>query len=87
MNCGKIKAKRTSRDIIQGLFDKGKKGAAFRHRLTQCLHASDCGRICRRLVKAYGIRIVACVDAHTGEETPLYESLEDPEFECPEGLF
>ena len=57
------------------------------HRFAVCVHASDCRRLCPRLVKGPGISQVACVNIETGEQRPLYESLEDPDFECPEGLF
>ncbi len=58
-----------------------------KHRLLQCLSASKCRRLCPRLVKAYGRPLVWCVDVKTGDKTPLYDALEDPAFECPEGLF
>lgn len=75
------------RAILRELFVRGQYVAAATHRLSQCLHASKCGRLCPRLVKAYGRPLVWCVDVETGDKTPLYKALEDPDFECPEGLF
>ena len=72
---------------IARLFARGKPEAAFRHRLAQCLHASDCGRLCERLVKAPGKSSVWCVDVPTGERVELYPALEREDFHCPEGRF
>lgn len=52
-----------------------------------CGRATDCGRLCKRLVKAPGLGQVHCVDIATGEKTELYPALEDPDFHCPEGRF
>lgn len=89
-DCGKRLAVKTSaetRSLIQGLFARGAGSAAFKHRLSQCVHASDCGRVCERLVKWAGKAGVFCVDVKTGEKTLLYPALERPEFHCPEGRF
>lgn len=80
-------AAETVRTVIARLFAAGGDKAAFAHRLNVCLHASQCGRICSRLVKAPGVAGVHCVDVATGKITPLYETLDDPAFLCPEGLF
>ena len=73
----------------EGLFKVPKSASPnlVAQRLAQCCHASECDRLCPRLVKGPGISQVACVNIETGEQRPLYESLEDPDFECPEGLF
>ena len=70
------------RETIDALFGSNPK-AAFRHRLEQCLHATSCGRICERLVKAPGKRVVLCVDIRTDDERLLYEALAEPNFHCP----
>lgn len=82
-----IKGPAETRGLIQALFARGAGLAAFKHRLAQCLHASDCGRICERLVKWPGKSLVCCVDSKTGEKTLLYPALESKDFRCPEGRF
>jgi hypothetical protein len=42
------------RRLIDQLFAAGQAEAAAAHRLNVCLHATPCGRICERLVKAPG---------------------------------
>ena len=78
-------------EVIGGLFAAGKAEAAFKHRLSQCCHASDCGRLCRRLIKGPGVSQVRCNINYGDDGQPaladLYESLKDPAFKCPEGLF
>ncbi len=76
-----------TREVIAPLFERGNVKAAFSHRLFQCTHATGCGRLCERLVKAPGKASVTCVDVTTGGKTDLYAALENPEFECPKGLF
>lgn len=71
---------------VEGLFASGNIKAAFRHRLNQCLRASDCGRVCERFVKGPG-KLAYCVDAQTGEKVLLYPALEDEHFACPRGRF
>jgi len=58
-----------------------------RFRAEICNHASPCGTWCERLVKGYGLRLVYCGDASTGEKTPLREMLENPEAACPRGFW
>lgn len=72
--------------MIAALFACGKEKAGAWHRLQQCLHATDCGRVCERLVKAPG-KMVWCVDVKTGAKVELYEALERAEFQCPERRF
>ena len=62
-------------------------GALLRWRLDLCCTASKCGRLCSRLVKQPGKAGVYCVDVRTGQHCDLYESLAEPDFVCPEGLF
>jgi hypothetical protein len=57
------------------------------HRLRICVSASDCGRICPRLIKGPGVAEVRCADISTGTQIPLYSALENPDFECPERRF
>ena len=90
MPCGKQTTRpqrsHRTRDLIASLFSKGNVATAAKHRLSQCLHASDCGRVCERFVKAPG-KIVWCVDIKTGVKVELYEALEHASFHCPRGLF
>ena len=74
------------RAYLRGLVERDA-AAGARHRLSHCTHATDCGRLCERLVKAPGKALVWCVDFETGDRTPLYESLARPEFHCPRGRF
>ena len=76
-----------TRALIIGLFGKGNARAAFKHRLAQCVHASECGRLCPSLVKGPGVSQIACVNVETGESVNLYEALEREDFICPRGLF
>lgn len=82
----KQQKKRSQREAIQSLFARNAK-AAFNHRLSICCHATDCGRLCPRLVKGPGIAIVKCVDVQTGQQADLYEALAKAEFACPLDLF
>jgi hypothetical protein len=76
------------RGVVGGLFAAGKSKPAARLRQEICLHATECGLICERLVKGYGKAQVHCVDPDTGKAVAtLYEALENPEFTCPIGLF
>jgi ferredoxin len=61
--------------------------AEFRRRLQICCRASNCGRLCPRLVKQPGKAGVWCVDIQTGGKTELYRVLADPAFKCPEERF
>lgn len=61
--------------------------ALFRWRLDVCCKASQCGRICPRLIKQPGKAGVYCVDIQTGRRHNLYDSLADSNFNCPAGLF
>jgi len=56
-------------------------------RLTLCCRATQCGRICRRLIKQPGKAGVWCVDLPAGQKVNLYDALAQPEFQCPEGVF
>ena len=85
MTCRK-RPRPETRKVIQGLFARGESKAAVFHRLAQCLHASDCGRVCERFVKGPG-KVAYCVDVQTGAKTELYPALENEEFACPEGRF
>ena len=62
-------------------------GPLLRDRLSICCRASQCGRICYRLVKQPGKAGVYCVDIVTNSKTGLYEALTDRDFKCPEGCF
>ncbi len=86
--CGKAGLGRAStREIIAGLFAKDMPTAALMHRLSQCVHASECSRLCPSLVKGPGIAQIACVNVETGESVNLYEALEREDFICPRELF
>ena len=56
-------------------------------RLAWCATASECGRLCPRLVKGPGVSQVFCVDIETGERIDLYAALAQREFRCPRGMF
>ena len=95
-DCGKIRAGGANVREILGVMhgrllssDRPERAgkALLSHRFAYCVRASKCRRLCPRLVKGPGVNQVACVNIKTGEKRPLYESLEDPAFECPEGLF
>ena len=89
--CGKTAMRATSasrtREIIARLFAAGNAKAAFAHRLAQCCHGSDCGRLCPNLVKAPGVAAVYCVNLDDGTKRELYSALEDADFACPRSLF
>ena len=75
-----------TRKLVAGLFGQGKVDAAIFHRYAACCRASECKRLCKRLVKAPGVQAF-CVDINTGEKTDLYASLGDSTFKCPDGRF
>jgi len=80
----------TRRRSLAVLFDRGQAEAAARHRLAVCCAASDCGRICRWLVKGPGIADAYCMHpAQPADQArrPIYAALADPAFACPAGLF
>jgi ferredoxin len=60
---------------------------AFRHRLSICCSATQCGRLCSRLIKQPGKAGVFCVDIQTNEITDLYAALNSSIFHCPEEKF
>ena len=84
---GMAKSVPSRRAMIAEIFSAGKVKQAVSHRLFQCTHATDCNRLCERLVKGPGKAAVWCVDVETGLKTNLYPSLEYPEFRCPKSLF
>ncbi|MDD4890331.1 MAG: hypothetical protein PHU85_10415 [Phycisphaerae bacterium] len=62
----------------------------FIHRFSRCCHATDCGRLCERLVKGPGKDSVQCwsnYPASPADMRHLYESLQERTFACPAGLF
>ena len=59
----------------------------FHRRLLVCCRATECGRICQRLVKQPGKAGVWCVDILTNAKNSLYEALSRSDFQCPEGHF
>jgi hypothetical protein len=73
----------TTRLKLANLFKNKKEKQAFRHRLATCVRATNCGRLCDRLIKGLGKSEVYC----TTYKIHLYSALEDPAFECPKGLF
>ncbi|KKN83517.1 hypothetical protein LCGC14_0297550 [marine sediment metagenome] len=87
--------KQNTREILATMWEKltGEdrlgyaKESLRKQRYSKCTHASKCGRMCPNLIKDFGIEEVFCRDIATGKETPLYEALENPDFECPIGLF
>ncbi len=78
---------RRRRAHLARLFVEGKAEAAFALRLMLCVTASQCGRLCRRLVKGPGTAGPRCVDIQTGASDDLYACLQDPAFACPEDRF
>ena len=93
MACGKkniqnpAEAAQFRRDFIARLFAKGKVIQAAHHRINQCLHASECGRLCRWLVKGPGIELVDCCHPGLPKRIKLYPALEDASFVCPDEKF
>jgi len=75
------------RIVSDDLFATGRGEHAIRQRLTWCVTAAECGRICPRLVKGPGVASVACLDVASGSTLDLYPALADPAFRCPAGLF
>ena len=76
--------------MIAVLFARGDTDAtdaALRHRLNQCCHGTECGRLCTWLIKAPGVALVHCTHPDHPEPLLLYPALEDPEFACPLGRF
>jgi hypothetical protein len=75
--------------MIADLFSGGRAADAASHRLFQCTHASDCRKLCERMVKEPGVAGVFCVDITTSpiQKIALYPVLEDPDFSCPRGRF
>jgi len=69
------------------LFQSGRAQAAFAVRLALCASASQCGRLCPRLVKPPGAAGARCVDVEGQTRLDLYACLEDPSFLCPENRF
>ena len=69
------------------LFQTARAGAAFAVRLALCASASQCGRLCPRLVKPPGAAGAKCVDLESQTQLDLYASLEDPSYHCPENRF
>ena len=78
---------RRRRWVIAELYEAGRIEHAARQRLTWCCRASDCGRICERLIKGPGKMLVSCADVNTGEQIDLYAAIADPTFQCPAGLW
>lgn len=71
------------RAVIAGIFERNGPEIALRQRLMLCATATECGRLCERLIKGPGKTQVTCVDPESGQQTSLYECLIDPEFQCP----
>lgn len=69
------------------LLADGKAEAFFAMRLMLCATASQCGRLCRRLVKGPGTAGPRCVHIQTGQSHDLYASLAEATFTCPEDRF
>jgi len=67
--------------------DAAKTTPLLTERLAACCHASNCGRLCPRLIKQPGKTGVWCVDLAAHTSTDLYAALSDPAFHCPEGRF
>ncbi len=59
----------------------------FHYRLGLCCRATQCGRLCKRLVKQPGKAGVWCVDVEANTRTNLYQALAKPNFTCPDGVF
>lgn len=59
----------------------------FHYRLGLCCRATQCGRLCKRLVKQPGKAGVWCVDVVANTRTNLYQALAKPNFTCPDGVF
>ncbi len=59
----------------------------FHYRLGLCCRATECGRLCKRLVKQPGKAGVWCVDVESSTSTNLYQALAKSHFTCPDGVF
>jgi hypothetical protein len=75
------------REAIEQLFCHGQNDAAFMERFFCCVRASECGRLCERLIKAPGSAEAHCVDLDARTKILLYQALADPRFVCPKGRF
>ena len=95
MGCKRLNrtgARASTRDTIAKLFERGNDRGGQLHRLRICCSATDCGLLCKRLVKGPGRSQVICMDMPMSPGTGpgyanLYAALRDPAFECPEGRF
>ncbi len=59
----------------------------FARRLSVCCRATQCRRLCDRLVKQPGKAGVYCVDIPAGRMVNLYDHLARHDFRCPEHRF
>lgn len=91
MTCSKTPSKDAVtrlRTMIADLFAKGHSKAAASHRLAQCPHASDCGKMCQWMVKQQGLLGLFCTHPdNPREDESLYVLVEDPSWPCPGGRF
>lgn len=85
-NCPKRQTPVKRRELLNALFEHNPKAAA-KHRVEVCYHASECGRLCRWLVKGPGIELVRCQHPSLPVAPNLYESTGRVESQCPEGFW
>lgn len=57
-----------------------------KHRLMWCCTATECGRICERLVKGPG-KQAHCVDIESGRSIDLYALIASQDSSCPMGAW
>ena len=84
---GKAKPHTSARDLMTIVFERAGPEVAGRHRLELCCRASDCGKLCRWMVKGPGLDLVRCTHPDLPEPVSLYGALGDREFICPDGRF
>ena len=76
-----------SRQTLLRLFANGRREQAIRHRFALCVHASNCGRLCRWLIKGQGIELIDCYHPKLPHHVKLYPAREDASFACPDEKF
>ncbi len=59
----------------------------FHYRLGLCCCATQCGRLCKRLVKQPGKAGVWCVDVEAKARTNLFQALARPDFTCSDEVW
>jgi len=82
-----LRRTRLARALAQIDDETRRRDHRLRARLTWCCTASECGRLCPRLLKGPGASQVRCLQADGRTTVDLYDALADPDFHCPDGQF